>query len=819
MTNPTGWKKEPLSFSNVSHERLYGSPPRKVDFKPFDRDISGIPVIYQGASWSCVAATVAWIKQFLDRERTGKATALSFEYLAVASNTGADGATPSQVLYAADDEHSGICESEKWIQANKNISVELEMNGKQHGIAGYAYLESLTPEAIYSAMSRGPIMVGVDSYQGSEAHMMGAWQHEERNGVKGTKTVNWWDENKQGEGWVPYSDIKFAASILTEKPDRKATMPKLVVLASKWSFVSGMKKVVLGFLAVLGSLGSLVASNLPTPPVVLPDPPSVQNFGSAGIYDVYSPAVSESGVNSTDLYLPVTTFSLTDGSGISITTSTIRLPVYLVVNPRGTNRETFECNSLSTSQPRFTTCYRAISCNNLTNSTSTIAGGAFAHQAGEPVIMSNSACFFNRFVDTFTTQTDIQGVKHFTATSVEIGDNTTSTEKKLIFRAGLGEGIYLGAYGPLVAGATTGTVVLNLGAGEFNLNASGTTVGVQSNGGLNLANGLLGISTSPTQGVATDTLNTLIVRVSSTDSDNGGFLNFVTSTNGLGRIFWDIRSFLAKSLTWLGNHIFQGNVTVTGNLTVNTPTTTTDAVNKGYADSNVSFNTATGTAGVPVSAGNALYISTTGTLFLTDADATSTSFSFVGIAEEATTTGGTVKFVKPGGIAIVSGLTSGTQYYLSGTPGGVQAGPGGTPVRIGVALSANRLEVMTPSFRARSGGTGTGFNGTEADAISTGWIPTRVELQCGIGQDSQSIGTWALNNDGTSTTKALGTDDDSVPYWKTAGLGRICFWEEGITDFIATITTSTGGFTINSVGGAPRTYQWTAEYDMDILGR
>lgn len=617
--NPSGWRKEPHKFGNYSHERLYGAVPSKVEFKTLNRDTSSIPVVYQGTSWNCVAATVTWIKQFIDKEKTGEATALSHEYLAAASDTAADGATPSQVLDAAVDYHFGICESEKWLSSNKQISVELEMNGKQHGIAGYAYLERLTPEAIYSAMAREPIMVGVDSYQGSEPHMMAAYEHEERNGIKGAKTKNWWDEKEQGEGWIPYTDIKFAASILTEKPTRNVTIPVTTVLKSKWSFLSASKKAIISILTFLSAVFGGSALNNPSVPLP-PNEEQVsredveviaerkasqvaksvvegveQRFGSAGVFNKYSPTVSESGVDSDDTYLPISTLALSDNSGVTISTSTIRLPAYFIVNPNGTNRETFECNSISSAQPRFTNCYRAIQCNNLTNTTSTVTGGAYAHSAGEPVIMSNDNCFYNRFVDVFTDQ-NIGLVKTFTATSVRIGDNTTSTSKQLIFRVGQTNNPYFKVTGP-EAGRTTSTIYFSVdGSSDLQLNASGTTVGVSSTNALTLVEGRIGWVPSGTRGLGFGSDGSAIIRASSTCSDNGGCLQFVTTTNALGELFWDALSFLSRPWTWLAAQIFQGavtmngavtingNATTTGTFTVNTPTSTRDAANKGYVD-------------------------------------------------------------------------------------------------------------------------------------------------------------------------------------------------------------------------------------------
>ena len=562
--NPTGWKKEPLRFADYDHERIYGSVPY-VDIQPLVRDVSGIPIIFQGSLFTCVASTITWIKQYFEKLR-GNPVPLSQDFLAVASSTEADGATPSQVLMTAKD--IGICESKEWVKNNQKISEELKTLAEKHKIVGFAYLKSLAPQAIYSAIIREPIMVGVDSYEGSEPHMMAGVGIEKRNDVWGVKTINWWKAEVQDEGWVPFGDVRFAASILKEKPAGNVAINPLYVLLSKWSFVSTAKRVIgaigAALLVLFGGLSQTPKEPIQTPVIApegfrTPSPKASTDlletvYGASGIYDIYSAAISGAGITATDTYIPVTTLEVGE-TGVTIVSASTTFPVYVVVNPSSrSTRETFECNALDTVLKRFTSCYRQIAptCNNATSTIQSITGttGAFPHAAGETVILSNSACFFNRFVDKTTRQMDIAGQKGFSNTSTYIGADSTSTNQQLNFLVGAGNSTYLAFQGP-VAGYTTATALLNLGAGEFVLNASGTTVGVSPTGGLVLNAGLLSISPSTTGAVTTDTNGLILVNVSSTASTNGGFLKRLGN-----RIYWDVVDFLSSTWTWTGAQTF-----------------------------------------------------------------------------------------------------------------------------------------------------------------------------------------------------------------------------------------------------------------------
>lgn len=761
--NPSGWKPEPLTWKDISHERVYGAP-SVTKIEPLNRDTSGIPIVYQGTSFNCVAATVTWIKQYLEKKRTGTAPALSHEFLAAVSQTAPDGATPRQVLVTA--KNVGICESEVWISNNKKLSVELELAAKKYEINGFAYLHNLSPSSVYAALTLNPVMVGVDSYNGSEPHMMAAYEVEQRNNVWGCNTKNWWQENVQDEGWIPFSDIRFVASILEEKPDRAATVPVWAVLNSQWSFVTPLKKALIAICGIITSLFGAAGTfglsetsvDQPVTPIEQSEKPSETKFGAAGVYDQWNSTISGSGMTASDTTVPVS--SLTIGiTGVSITSASTTFPVYLTINPNSTaDREVVECNGLSGST--FTNCYRQIApvCNNSTSTIQAITGtsGAFPHPAGEPVIMSNNACFFNRFLDTNTDQT-ATGTKTLTGGGgvIKIGDNTSTTCKFIYFPNGQANPPYVKSCGA-PSGGTTSTLFFSPGgtsATDLQFNSSGTSLGVSPTGGLYNASGFLGISVSSTGGFATDTNSLTFVAVSSTPSTNGGFLKKLQQTGEtFSRIFWDVASFLAGNWTITGSWSFPGTATSTVS---NGTVSTFDSLSK---------LSATGTAGMSIVPGQALYVSPTGTLFLTSIQQTTTTYPYVGIAQSSANVGQTIIYARPGAIAQgFSGLTPGKRYYLGASAGDATAtivSDGNVPLRIGMAVSSTAMQLHDPIFYAAS---------TTWQAVGTikaydlGFIPSSVLV---YGQTTPVGGrlnnvsptsTWQMNQQGSvsSTTGCL----------------------------------------------------------------
>jgi hypothetical protein len=738
----SGWKKEPRKFKDRSHRRIYGSAPVGTVVRAMARDISGVPVVFQGDKNTCVACSVSWIKQFKYKQQ-GKVVPLAQEYLAQISNTEPDGATPSQVLDAA--RKQGICESERWLASNKTLTEELAQNAAQHEIGGYAYLDKLDASSIFYALSQDPIMIGVESYQGSGPHMMVGYGVSD-NG-ESILCVNWWNADVQSLAIVPFEDVRFAASILDKKPETGATLPVAHVLASKWSLWHPMKKFLLAAFSVLsaliGGFGGFPLSVPPTPSVVSPpvqNPPGVvrevvepaeQSFGAAGIADLYHTNVSGAGITNTATDIPVSSITLYTNE--VLTSTSTRYPLYLIINPNNSAlREKVECNALNVSTLTFTQCYRGLSalCQ---NATSTVSGANHPHAAGEPVIMSNDSCYFNRFLDTDTDQS-ATGTKTFLNNRIKIGDGATTTAKFIYFLNGQSNPPYFKVVGPAAGHTTSSFYFSQDGTSDLTLNASGTTFGADPSLGLQLLSGLFGINAS------------------GTTSNNGGFLSF----NSIGQIYWDVVGFLAHAWRWTGDQIFAGNVTSTGILAVQTPTSTMDAVNKSYADNNIQMGSVSGTAAMTLSPGSAVYITTTGTLMLTDSTVATSTYQFIGFNVATTTVGQTATIATPGGtLCAFTGLSAGYSYYLNGSLGQITATGTTLSARVGRAVSSNCLAILPPKF-IRSGILTIVGNGDRF--AETGFYPSYVTFKAGFANTNALIdGGFSIGDDLNTSIYATGT--------------------------------------------------------------
>lgn len=271
-----------------------------------------------------------------------------------------------------------------------------------------------------------------------------------------------------------------------------------------------------------------------------------------------------------------------------------------------------------------------------------------------------------------------------------------------------------------------------------------------------------------------------------------------------------MRSFLAKEWTITGSWLFPE------------PTVASNPATKNYVDNS---GYATGTAGMTIAVGDSIYMSTTGTLFLTNAQVSSTVYGFVGLAATAGSLGSQISYVRPGGVAsFMSGLTRGAYYYVSSTAGqiGLDIAVSGTvPGRIGRALTTSTLQVLTPDFKAIKSGfvqmqtTGV-FNG-----IQLGFIPTRVRMECYGTSGGNSRGFWLVGNalgtvlGATSSTGSTGTDDDAIPY-EMFDADTACSWEEGTEVFKAFINPIPDGFKITHTGSGARNARWVAEYDRNL---
>jgi hypothetical protein len=478
-----GWRKQSLSFKDYSFIKIYGAAPDVAPL-PLARDISGIPVVYQGELNSCVACAVTWIQQYLDN------SSLEWRFLAEKSGTDKDGARPKQVLEPA--RKIGICSRDKWPTQD---FFERELDAYQYRVAGYAYLHDYSKSSIYHGLLQGPLMVGVDDYMGVGPHMMAAYD------IDGDDLVcaNWWTEDHQDTTRIPISKVTFACSILKEKPNSNPTMPPLQVFKSKiraaanhvWTALKSDIAKWLG-IAVVGT-GAVV-------------------YGASGVVARFSTTLS-GGITSTATSIPVSSLTLADGE--TAASANFTFPLYLTINPTGSTAEDVECWGLTSLT--FTNCGRGLSwLGGATTSTSSSL--QFAHSQGEKVIMSNTPYFYNRFMDISANQV-IAGIKNFTS------------------------GVTVGGTGATGKIAWNGSALTwsNDGVNTYAFSASApSTLSASTTKGIGITDSKIHINASSTMGLKFDTGgklqadNTIIgfLGVANTWTKGNIFSSWVTSTGG-----------------------------------------------------------------------------------------------------------------------------------------------------------------------------------------------------------------------------------------------------------------------------------------------
>lgn len=192
-----------------------------------------------------------------------------------------------------------------------------------------------------------------------------------------------------------------------------------------------------------------------------------------------------------------------------------------------------------------------------------------------------------------------------------------------------------------------------------------------------------------------------------------------------------------------------------------------DAVRQSYLAAEVSLFRASGTSGEAITTGDALYVKASdGKLWKCDADADESSYSFVGFA--LNTTGAadlTQYYSRPGGIATgLSGLTTGTYYYLSSTAGAISATPNATRfAKVAQALSTTTVRVIEPKFVR----TGSQAVDTTTTYVQTcGFYPARIEFFGSDGSnrstfgDDRNVSVWLQ----CSNTGAAGAATSNFAY-------------------------------------------------------
>jgi len=222
---------ESYKFKDIQHELLFGAAPDSTVVEPIGRDISGVPIQYQGEVNSCVSCTVAWIRQYM--EQSG--IELSWPFLVKVSNTGEAGATPSQVLKPA--QKQGISSASAFSDSF-NAAVQ---DAVGHRIQAYSFLTDYSAKNIYKALRLSPLGIGVKNFKGIGPHFMAAYDVTD-DGLA-LKCANWWKSDVQDIQEVPFADVEVAVSFApTPVPlseAKKFTVGVLRVLFDKiYSYIS-----------------------------------------------------------------------------------------------------------------------------------------------------------------------------------------------------------------------------------------------------------------------------------------------------------------------------------------------------------------------------------------------------------------------------------------------------------------------------------------------------------------------------------------------------------------------------------------------------
>lgn len=422
------------------------------------------------------------------------------------------------------------------------------------------------------------------------------------------------------------------------------------------------------------------------------------------VFTDYQKALSAQ-MTQTQTFVPVTSLQLRDGTYVSSTVAGNR--IFLTIEPGAVKEEIVFCTGTDQTLNRFTGCTRGLSFSG--TSTAAVTANQKTHNAGSTVVISNVHYVYDQYLDRTGQDQDIAGIKTFVSSTLQIGDDTTSTAKFIKFPVGQGNEPYFKVVGP-PTGNTTSTFYFSIdGLSDLQLNASGTVVAASSTKAIGISNGLIYFVASSTRGGLFDA--------------NGAFYFNASTTQGLT---WGASGDLQFDPT--RNFTFTGTVTSTGALRVPTPSQAQDAVNLTYLQSSLVGLTATTTAAQAITAGQALFLTVTSTVNPTDTSNGTSTFFFVGFATANASAAAEVTYTRPGGINCnQSGLSPGAYYYLSGASGAIAiTGNTTNNARVGLALTATCIQVLPPRYKLTGTySTGAVANGTTS-RVNTFFYPARV---------------------------------------------------------------------------------------------
>lgn len=225
-------------------------------------------------------------------------------------------------------------------------------------------------------------------------------------------------------------------------------------------------------------------------------------------------------------------------------------------------------------------------------------------------------------------------------------------------------------------------------------------------------------------------------------------------------------------------------------------------------------NMATGTAGGTLTSGLVVRMGGDGKLYAAGATASTTIRDIVGVLEDGGALDGVVRYVKPGGVATISGVTAGSVYWLGGG-GGVGTTPSTFALKVGVGVGTNKLLFQPQPAKSIYSSYGSPANLNSTINVSLPFIPTRVDLICvedGAFADStkhKGMGWWVRNYDGSSNQFSIGSNTAGAPFFMSSSTAACA--NGGMQVRVAT---TTNGINLIGTGGTGSdSYAFTAYYD------
>lgn len=447
----------------------------------------------------------------------------------------------------------------------------------------------------------------------------------------------------------------------------------------------------------------------------------------------------------------------------TVPTGNVQYPNWFVVEPDSANAEIVYVPS-DPSGTTYSSIIRFVSRSLDTDA----AGTGIAHAANVDVVMPMTHRDWNDLVSV------MQGTNGTGYNNFRVGDETASDIKFYAQNA-------MGSKPFIVYQQSTGKwLISNDGVSTYDISAGGS-----------------GLTRGPGVDIVASAI-TLDVRSS------GGLRN----NQGTGSQQCDVDPAIVARLdtanTWAAvQSVSADNLQITSD-----PDSANDAVRSSYLAAEVPKGAVQGTSGEAITAGQGVYLKASdGKLWKTDSDADESTFSFVGIA--LTTVAGAdlaVEYAPPGHVVSgLTGLTSGSYYFITGTAGTLGTTPGTRFARVGFAISTTQMQVVLPKYVVKSSFS---VSSTGDTSVTLGFYPAVIRIRASVNVNGiMSIG------DDSNTCVYTATGSIDIGGSRSASLAANCKLS-GSAFFTGTVSAkSATGFTWNTASWSTHTayVQYEAE--------